>query len=356
MAKHLPSPYSPGQLNPEAAGSNAMTPRASYLRRAADAMNSIATYQKKMITAKCQPLNSSPSAGSGSVLSIWPFYFRTGENTVGLRMQFGLLDTDYGSAVDPYVNIHIKLAADGSDGAEIPFHFNGRNPPIGVVDVINRTNIVSARFEGLSSNTEYYTEIEAADGCRLLFLSAWEIGERHADDSVTGIVDPTKFLADGPIYDEHVSDLLGAGSAHWKHGGTHYLTWNSDYSAGTSGEPITATSYTNVIDNASTTYSAATPGYTLAASYHGTATTAATGPAVRIAVRATRTSGAGNLSVRLFDGTNAIELTGITTGGQGDWYVGDAVIPQTTTKWDLQAKVSAGEFALSGVCVFAYKA
>ncbi len=349
---HLPPTHSPGSLAPEAAG-NGATPRSSYLRRAADGMNTIATGHKKIITTKVQPLDNL-AAGDASTFYPWTSYFRTGENTHGVRCMAGLVDTDYVAAVNPRLSLSIYDASDVLV-VQKALSYNGRTAPSSAGEVMNRTHLATVDLLGLSPNTEYALVPGVVDGCRPLYLLAHEIAPAHADDSVTGIVDPTKFLAGGPIYDEHVQDLLDAGDKHYRHGGCHYLAWNADFST-TPWVTLTATSYTNLADMSSTTYSAATPGFTLAALHHGHSATSTAGPGVKIAVQATRTVGAGTCDVRLFDGTNSIALTGITSGGAGGWYTGTANIPLSTTKWDVQGKVSSGTFEIKSVCVFAYEA
>jgi hypothetical protein len=356
---HLVQTHGPATLSPEAAP-NGSTPRVDYLRRAADGMNAIAKGHKKQIQSKCQFINTLEVAavvaemGGVSLVTPWPFYFRTGENVVGLRFYVGLVDTDFATAADPNVVITISLAADASVVATTTLNNNGRDAPATGWETLRHTNLAIQTLEGLDANTEYYVDIESNDGIRIMYLMAHEVSDAHADDGVAGIVDPTKFLTEGPIYDEHVTDLLDAGDKHWRHGGCHYLTWNPDYWNG--GDPVTATTYTNVIDGTSTAYSSATPGVVLAAEHHGHAASSTAGPGVRIAVKAERTAGAGSLSVRLYNGADSIEITGITTGGVGDWYVASQNIPDGIDKWDIQAKVTAGTFDLEAVCVFAYEA
>lgn len=352
MPSHLPPTIGPPLLDAEAAP-NGATPRASFLRRAADGMNAIAVYSKKVILLRCQRMTSVETTAR----VFWPVYFRTGENTTGLRVRLGLLDTNSGTATDPNVTCTVYDATTGASVVAKTFYYNGRTAPTpgDAYAVLNRTNLVAMELTGLSANTEYVFTTTTADGARVVYDVVHEIGDKHADDAVTGVVDPTKFIVDGPIYDEHVQDLLDAGDKHWRHSASHYLNWHPTGS-GITANSVAATTYTNVLDG-TTAYAASSLGYVIAAQYHGHALTPSTGHGVKIAVKAIRTAGAGSLSVRLFDGTNSIELTGTTTGGMLDWYTGTAVIPQTTTKWDVQAKVSVGgtTFDLYAVCVFAWE-
>lgn len=349
---HLPPNHSPGSLDPLRAP-NGATPRASFLRRAADGMNTVATYHKKLLLARCQNIADLESGGAPTLFRNH-FYFRTGENTVGVRVHLGVTDTDYGAAANPHCVARIYEAAGGTLVVAKTINYNGRKAIANPWEILNRTNVVRADLVGLDSNTEYFFELVVEDGARPVYMAAHEVAELHADDAVTGVVDPSKFLTDGPIYDEHVQDLLDAGDKHWRHGGCHYLSWGPDFGA----VPLawTATSFTNLMDGASTSRTAATPGVTLAAQYHGHAKTAAAGPGARMAVLAIRTAGSGSLDVRLTDGTATMAVTGITTGGVGDWYVANVNIPAAISKWDPQAKVTSGTFDIYAVSLFAYEA
>jgi hypothetical protein len=321
-------------------------------------MNTIATYHKKVITTQAQNVANIEvdaivaEAGGVSLSYPWPFYFRTGENTIGIRFMVGVCDTGFASAANPRLEIAVNLASDGSAVSSGTVSFNGRGSLGSTFQIANRMSLTKIVLGSLSPNTAYYVNLSAIDGARPVYLTVFEVSELHADDSVTGVVDPSKFIEGGPIYDEHVQDLLDAGDKHWRHSGCHYLTWNPSNWNDLS---VTATTYTNVLDGSSTTVTAATPGFTLASQYHGASHTPSAGHGVVIAVKAERTVGSGTLDVKFDDGTNTIALTGITTAGVGEWYTGTGSMPSQIAKWDILAKVSAGTFKLKAVCLYAYE-
>jgi len=355
MALHLPSKVHPGAFNFELQNTNGRQPSPVTLRTLADGLNTVALYQTKLLAMRGQWLATYDDGGAGGT-SVWPFYFRSGEGRRGVRFVLGLIDSST-SATSPHVDITIRDRSGATVASGSVYH-NARDSgtPWDGNSVLNRTHLATKDLVGLSADTEYTVEIEAQDYIAIAFMCALEIGAAHADDSINGIVDPSKFVVGGPIYDEHWQDLLDAGSRHWRHSGCHYLSWAGDWGA-TSLPVASYGSYTNVIDGTSTTVSAATPGVVLASENHHTATTdPAVGSPVKMAVKARRTVGSGSLSVRLNDGTNVISVTGITTGGVDDWYTVTATLPSSLNKWDIQAVVTSGTFELDAVCLFAYSA
>jgi hypothetical protein len=131
------------------------------------------------------------------------------------------------------------------------------------------------------------------------------------------------------------------------------LSWAQDWDT-----PVTidATTLTNVLDLSSTSVTANTPGFSVQLTHHARSGGGGEVP-VRFAVRAVRTAGTGTLTVRLTDGTDYVELTGIATGGIDGWYVVSGFLPADLGKYDLQALVSDGstEFELGAVSLFEWE-
>ena len=108
------------------------------------------------------------------------------------------------------------------------------------------------------------------------------------------------------------------------------------------------TTYTNLFDKSSTTVTANTPGYKINLQYHNSVNQS--GVPVCLAIYATGT-GAG-AAFRATDGTNSLEITGITSL---DWYRVTGTMPATENqKWDFQGKTAAGEDSLHvySACIY----
>ena len=157
-----------------------------------------------------------------------------------------------------------------------------------------------------------------------------------ADDSVTGVCNPSKFHVEGPIHDEHAADLTDAANKLWRHNGAHLMSWCCKYHQSDAGVPTTSsTSYADLIIN--------NAGHYLQTQYHSTRRrTGASGVPVEMAVLCIRTAGAGTADFRLTDGTNNIDITGAAVGGSLQWFTTTTNISDTPATWKMQHRVSVG--------------
>jgi hypothetical protein len=350
MTKHAVGQYTPPLIDDERFNRNGMVPNSAALRRLAEGFNYVACRQKKQILARCQLL-SAVTGSDASVQHPWPFFFHTGENTTGLTLHLGqvLLDTGFGSS---YAKVTIRDHATGSVADSKELDFYGLAPSTAVAPGEVHHGIYY--LTGLTPNTDYYGQFFMFLGSRILYASVSETSCGLADDSVTAVCDPGPLLAEGPIYSTHGLDLVDANNKLWRHNGAHLSSWSTEKEE--SPVAVSSTTYTNVIDG-TTAVAASSIGFDLWTQYHNTANR--TTVPCKLAVNALRTAGAGTLDVRYTDGTNSIALTGIGTGGIGSWYVTTGTVPpQAGTKWDIQAKVSAGgtTFDLYAASLFEYEA
>lgn len=359
--KHRVSPIVPTPIDDERFSRNGKVPDVALFSRVSNTFNFIACAQKKQVFLRTQLLDAAASGASAADI-IWPNYFHTGEATSALRIHAGIALTSYGYTMSspPELGIVIK----NSSGTTVVSKFwkqTGRSA--GGTVVASEIHHLVDVIEGLSANTSYFHEIQITNGMRLVYLSITEESSKYADDSLTGICDPSVYVAEAPIYDAHVAELVTTNNALWRHNGAHLLSWCGDYDE--DGAPLTSaftapTSYTNVIDGGTaTSVTTGTSGFRLFTQYHTTYNRSTYVPA-KLAVKAARTSGAGTLDVRLTDGTNSVAITGIsgTVSPQG-WSTGTVNMPvQAGTKWDIQAKVSAGGtvYRIQAVSLFEYEA
>jgi hypothetical protein len=306
---------------------------ASAGKMLANKLNQVAGRRVKVFGVWGQDLGN-VSSGAGSA-SWYRSAFITGPVVTGVRIYAGFALTDYAPTTPPGFAIQINTTAGASVAAKT-IYFYGTGSTAVTPDGIKHCII---DVEGLSGNTEYYAHISTLDGVRPVYMTTCERYQLSAVDSVAGYSSPGAFVADGPIYYTHYSKLVTAANGEWKHGGKHLITYQPDLTL-SSVYSLTSTSYVNIFDGASSVASSSA-GYTLNTAYDGTYSRANAIP-VKLLVRAQRTAGAGTLSLQATDGTNSVAITGVGSGSAA-WYSTTATIPaQTDTKWDLQAKVSAG--------------
>ncbi len=356
MANHTVRTYHwPPVIPDQRFNRNGMTPNAALLRRVADTFNFVAARQKKHIASFCQPINSPSNLASGTYSYFWPTYFRTGEATTKLRVCLGWAPTS--DVVNGTWNVHLVNMDTLADDAKDLVFYAGT----GVASYPNGYRHIQLVFD-VSPNTEYKTYNIATGGPVPIYMSIAEDASSLADDSVTAVCNPGAFVAEGPIYDSHVQDLIDANNKLWRHNGSHLISYIGfyDFSVGGSTTAFTAatasTTYVNASDLASTTVTSSTVGHKLFTTYH--ATTNRTTIPVKMAVQVDRTAGAGTCDVRFTDGTNSIVITGIGDNGTDTWATTTGTIPvQSGTKWDLQFRVSVGTttFRIKGASLFEYE-
>ena len=210
MPKHLVSPILPPLVDDERFNRNGMIPNAVLMRRVAEGMNFISHRCKKQVFLRCQALNNVDGGGSAAEL-LWPVYFRTGEATTGLRVAAGLCLSDFdwkGAALSPP---EFKITVKDSGGSTVTtkgWQFGGTTGTATVAP--DDLHHINDTITGLSANTEYYLVIETLSGARAVFLAVVESQSRYADDTVANVCDPSQLVAEGPIYDIHLQDLIGA--------------------------------------------------------------------------------------------------------------------------------------------------
>lgn len=352
MAKHLVPTKQPAIVHTEMySGYGLSSP--SGLRRVAEGLNFVSGRQKKLVFCRAQN-HLSVTGGSSAAIYAWPFYFRTGENTTALDVIVGVAVTPFAAVSPPLLVCSVKpggggAAVNGAGEGQVTFDGASGGANIAPSEVSHKR----LRITGLAANTEYKVENQLTNGMCLVYMVAVEAGSRHADDSVTAVCSPGKYAAEGPIYDEHAQDLVDANNSLWRHNGAQLLSWSCDYEAGTSGTGVPVitvnTSYTDIY---STTL-------TIATLYHNTRRrSGSTAVPVKLAVLSDRTGGAGTLSVRLYDGTNSIEVTGIGDDTGLNWSTATGTLPAQLAGYKLQAKQSNGTTThrIYGLSLFEYEA
>jgi hypothetical protein len=333
---------------------NGMLPNAALMRRLADNFNWTANRQKKHIATYTQPLDAAVVSAASSVY-FWPAYWRTGEATRKMRVSFGVIGS---SAAPPSVTFTVLDVTGGGStidaGSDVIVTAEDSASVPSAIQHVTRT------FD-VSPNNEYQSYFQATT--TLVYFSLAEEPNPLADDSLTAICNPGAFVAEGPIYDAHIQDLIDANNKLWRHNGSHLISFIGfhDFSLGGAATAYTAatasTSYVNVQDNSSTTVTDSVPGWKLYTQYHATANRTAI--PVKFAVQVDRTAGTGTCDVKLTDGTNSISITGIGDNGNTTWATTTGTIPvQNGTKWDLHWKVSSGTttFRMKGASLFTYEA
>ncbi len=351
MSTHRVPKVCRNPFHAQRAALNGRVPPATEFRRRANSFNYLLGYQKKMWTCRAVDLNNVITPSSAATYA-WNTYFHTGEATDAIWIYLGMVKTDYGYSIgsEPEWTAIVKAFSGGATIDTVHHTFNQTATSATVVpDDIHHTRI---KLDGLSANTAYRLENQATNGARAVYMMVVEEREQVLSTATTGVCDPGSCRVDGDIDDANISKLVAANNAIWRHCKAPLVCWLADYefhTAGAGHPTITGnTSYTDVYTNR---------GFTLDTRYHPTLMR--TSVPVTIAVLSDRSgAGTGTLSVRLTDGTNHIEVTGIGDGSGITWSTATTTMPAAlTSTWKLQAKQSdtTTTHHLYGVILFPYE-
>lgn len=350
MAKHPTHVVTPALIDDERFSRNGMVPSAPLMKRLAEVFNYAASRCKKQFLSRSQ-LFSVPESGTSSTVYFWRVRFVLGHGTSAIRIAGGVALTDYAAAAVPTLVFNVY---DTSNTLVATKSIATNGLTAGAAVAPGEINHFVIEIEGLTANTEYSLRPSMTEGIRPMYLSVTEADAGFVNDSQTGIANPGAYQAEGPIYDAHISDLIDANNNLWKHNAVSLFNWGAALDEDSGSAPVvSATSYTNVVDAASTTVTAATPGVNLFTLYHNTANR--TTVPVKLVAYVARSSGTGTLDIRMTDGTNSISITG-TSGAGNQWVTATGTIPvQSGVKWDLQALVSSGVWIVKSVTLFEYE-
>lgn len=174
----------------------------------------------------------------------------------------------------------------------------------------------------LPTNTALYGEFIDLNGARIVAASVWETSDfTYLEENKAAL---------SPIYDADRSSVTTMLRNLWKHDPAPLINWSSETSTAA---PVNNTvSARNVIDNATTTISSATPGWTLDLRYRRRLRSS-TVPCVFKAYGANGGSGTPP-SVLLKDGSGTVLGTVSITGSAG-WYSTTVNLPAAIAKYDI---------------------
>lgn len=349
MANHITQKFIPPLVDSERFNMNGNVPSAAVMKRLAETFNFVSGRCKKQFFLKSQALFEVATPDPAQV--IFRGRFRTGHNTTAIRILLGLAPTDYAFSTSPFVQLVVKDTSPATITITPDTWYLATSTTAAADPVPDGIYHAHSICEGLSANTEYTFHFEVY-GTRVLYASMTECDKNHADDSLTAVCDPGQYVAEGAIYDAQISDLVEANNELWQHNGAHLISWCPNWYDNT-WPALAATSYTNMINNSSTTVTAATPGWNLQTLYHNTVNR--TTVPVKLAVLVERVSGVGTFDYRLTDGTNTLGTTGASGAGE-QWLTTTGTIPaQASTKWDLHGKVSAGTWRIKAISLYEWE-
>ncbi len=332
-------------VNKEFFAPNDATPSPTGMSKVASAFNYVACTQKKTIMIRAQ---DHLSATGTAIDIVWPHYWRTGEGTTAVVVRLGMAPSTVSTVSNVSYQVRVFSAGDETDtlveSVTHQLHGTLAAGALSPNDIIERTFVV----KGLSPNTEYHARFVNTNSARIVYATVHEGWEVRADDAVTGVCNPDKFHAEGPIYDEHAQDLTEANNKLWRHNGAPYIGWSGDYAAGSL--PSTTSAVLGDIFTGCGQY--------IDATYHTTRNR--TTVPVKMGVRAFASGTPCTADFRLTDGTNNIDITGcvLSTATSAKWFTTTANIPASIGTWRMQFRLASGANTVfvDGWALFPYEA
>jgi hypothetical protein len=310
---------------------NVQAPDGRFWKRAADAVNHIAAYRKKTVIEYFNDMSNIPVGASGTNDTYY-FGCHTGYGTTTLACNAVMATCDDTNATDPYIELRCQAGFSGGvalSGSE--YHYGAIDASPSDVPDEMCWNAYSER--SVAENTDYRVWIRLGDYARIHSFVVYEWCGSPVDETSDGACDPL-VTTGAHILDDEIADIAKASSNLTRENCAHILNFTGWEAGGSSRLPdFWSIAYTNILDETSTTVTAASPGYEVELSYHRSLAGSTT--KVKLAVYAERTAGVGtNSKVRVTDGTNHVEVTGITGGAA--WYTTTGTLPASELKLDIQ--------------------
>jgi hypothetical protein len=347
--KHFSSKSIPARLEPLLQAIVGGRVSGSAMRRAAEALTYIASRQKKVVLRRAQDLANHIST-STSAGDIWPCYFRTGENTTAVEVFAGLTRAEPVVASPPTLTVAVKTP-DGTStlSSGVLTHDGGSGSLPVTPERISHGRLL---LDGLSPDTEYRIDSTPASRTAVSYMTIREAPDLEPDDDVLGVVSPNKYPVGGPIYDEHIQDLIAAANALWMHNAAHLLAWGGKYEAHPTavGVPLLAASSADTYEDVDGVE------FYLPTALRTTKKLADL--QVRFGVLGERTAGSGTTDIRLVNSglTDSLDLS-FGAGSRTVWTVDSQSMPVPDDNWKLQFQQSntSTTFALYGVTLFPHR-
>lgn len=323
---------------------NGMVPDATFQNQLAEATNAAVRWREREVFRYSTPLASIPASASGS-RGRWRFAWHTSPYAKNLKARVVMaIESGAGlSSLSPHARL-IVLDSSAVEIGRMEIHWGTGSGSDVPDDFGHRSGILtlSGSIVDLPTDEDLFGYWEDLNEARLVSCTVWETS------SVASL--KTNNAQGTPILDADREDVADRLRNLWKAGASPLAHWTVDLAA--SPRTNSTTTAKSLIDDTSTTVSAATPGFTLDLANRSTVRRS-TVP-VTMWVYAARTTSNG--SVTLKDSTGAAVVT-VSITGTADWYSGTGDLPASAAKYDLHHVAgAAGTISTNAVSLLSYEA
>jgi hypothetical protein len=343
----------PNRLDPNHWCPNGSIPDAFYIRQAANALNHILGYRRKVVMTAHGPFGTMGYVGTSVD---WRGYFKSGVGASKLRFKL-LCGQDRLGVGDP--NIGIWVTPSGSSPSLSPQIRIDYGSYSGYSNDELFTLATFTPETEIDPLTAYEIQIKSTDGGRPIAVSAIEVGHHEVDESVDYFAELAASVFQ-PIDDKIREKILLGLSETWLANGAMLLSWPGN-GAGTA-STITGTTAKNILDGTSTSVTASSPGWQFNSAGSGLRALETLLPLVRLsggndlpvtfAAYANASTGTGQVLLRESGGGGGVNINSIGTTLQ--WYTSDTTWSNVDSlpgsgKVDILAKHSSSGVATISV-------
>jgi hypothetical protein len=328
---------------------NGLVPDSQFHNAIIGQANNVAAFRGKDIFSSSGNLGIATPGGAGERVR-WRFAFHTGPFCKTVRAKVLMCPVSKFSNSNGYARLKIvdagTLVTTGTDD----FHYS---PTIGAS--VAAANVPDNWGYGevevaVSPDTDYYGYVSDFDGGIALSCDVYET--QLLPDTTNGYVGPVHVAAQSGIFDNQRQDLAVLGDKMWRRGASQVFNWSTDLDS-EARTFVSVAADRNVVDNTSTTVSAATPGFTI--DMTGKVTLANSVLNCVIACYGNRGAGtSGNQGVKVKNSAGTVLVNVIGAVAANGWFTSVVQLPATTAKYDLQGYSNSGTFTLYAVSVYEY--
>lgn len=262
------------------------------------------------------------SRTSGTTRTRWRFACHTGPYAASLKIVAYICNSNPDVANAPYVQFGLTTNTDGVTGANtVNMHYG---PPMSYGGALlsgwgQLKRVV--RYIDANADTDYYGFFSDVNGARLACATVYEM--TSMTENFSGYL-PQNLTSGTDVLDVYREKLVTLQYNLWRRAGATVLNWSTNSFDNT---PLSTTSATakNIIDNSSTTVTAATPGYTLDMTGKERVSQASSGVNVRLQVAGAMT--AAGTGGRIY----VLDSAGSTVGSIVDGWSSTGIVWVSTT-------------------------
>lgn len=310
---------------------NGQHPDVAFINATSEAANSAMLYRTPEHFS-ILGMSQSPLSGTASSRNRWRFAFHTTPYSHAIFAAVILLPPDDGH--DQNTHGKLTIYSDVAEAVEVTsatFIYGPSPTGTSSASGFPYWKTVSKLIEGLDADTTYYAKFSDETYGRL--HSATVLGLQSMTENFDGYLAMSN-TSETPIVDVHRENLAIATRALWRRAGAKVFNWSveADASAQTN---ATATP-TNVLDETSTTVSAATPGFTLDMRRKARRSQSGVPVVMKVFCSTDIGTGVGRIYLKDSAGNTVLSFTDsipVTTPG---WLSVSGNLPATEDKYDLQ--------------------